>query len=340
MNILGLSLPKSGCGFHRIVLPLGFMEGIKGYITNYPSPEVIFEGWDIFFYNRISLWDDDLQKVKDDMKCKIVVDMDDDWILPTNHLNYYDYQHFKPRIENNLRMADLVTCTNERLAERIRPLNPNVHIFPNAIPFGEHQFTEEKTEDEKIRIFWCGGITHEGDLEILKYPIRRLSQHANKIKMVIGGYDDHNKISQYIWDKMVSYFTSSRSLPYEILKGTTPDQYMNMYKNADIMLIPLLKSDWASCKSNLKILEASVKSIPVICSAVEPYIKDHDAPVLWARNQSDWYKHLNFLINNKNARIEYGQKLHEWAKEKYNLFEINKGRKTTFENLIGSQTHI
>jgi hypothetical protein len=129
-------------------------------------------------------------------------------------------------------------------------------------------------------------------------------------------------------------------LPHEIIKGTTPDQYMHMYKNADIMMIPLMKSDWASCKSNLKILEASVKSIPVICSAVEPYTMDHDAPVLWARNQSDWYKHLKFLINNKNARIEYGQNLNQWAKEKYNIFEINKSRKATFENLIGSQTHL
>jgi len=86
----------------------------------------------------------------------------------------------------------------------------------------------------------------------------------------------------------------------------------------------------------LKILEASVKSIPCIVSAVEPYINDMDAPVLWAKNQTDWFKHMNFLINNKNARQDYGQRLNEWAKEKYNLHEINKERRTTFANLIQS----
>ena len=111
-------------------------------------------------------------------------------------------------------------------------------------------------ESDKIRIFWCGGITHEGDLEILKNPIKRLSAHKDKIKMVIGGYDDANDMSKFIWEKMVSYFTSARQLPYHIVKGTTPDKYMEMYQNADIMLIPLLSSEWASCKSNLKILDS------------------------------------------------------------------------------------
>jgi glycosyltransferase involved in cell wall biosynthesis len=233
-------------------------------------------------------------------------------------------------------MADLVTCTNQRLADLIYPFNNNVKIFPNAIPFGEHQFNYNKIDDDLTRIFWCGGITHEGDLEILKNPIRRLNNDADKLKFVIGGYDDGNQLSKYIWDKMVSYFTNSRKYNYEILNGTTPDKYMSMYENADIMLIPLLANDWSACKSNLKILEASVKSIPVICSAVEPYISDIDAPVLWAKNQTDWYKHLNFLINNPHERKQLGEKLHNWAKEKYNLFEINKQRFATFENLIKS----
>jgi glycosyltransferase involved in cell wall biosynthesis len=336
MKILGISHPHSGCGFHRVVLPLGFMSDVKGLVTNVPNEEVIGTGWDIVFFNRLSVWDDNLELVKDQMNCKIIVDMDDDWKLPRNHLLYDGYEQFKPRIENNLRMADMVTCTNERLAEEIRPFNHNVHIFPNAIPFGGHQFVDDKVEDEKIRLFWCGGITHEHDLELLKNPIRRLSGHADKIKMVIGGYDDSTNGSRYVWERMVGHFTSARQLPYTIIKGTTPDKYMQLYEHADIMLIPLVQNNWSACKSNLKILEASVKSIPCIVSAVEPYINDHDAPVLWAKNQTDWFKHMNFLINNKNAREDYGQRLNEWAKEKYNLHEINKERRITFASLIQS----
>jgi glycosyltransferase involved in cell wall biosynthesis len=240
------------------------------------------------------------------------------------------------QIENNLRVADAVTCTNEKLANLITNLNENVHIIPNALPYGYHQFTSEKSEDEKIRIFWCGGITHEGDLELLKNPFRKLSLHNDKIKMVLGGYTATDELSKWLWDKMLSYFSNSMKLDYEIINGTTPDKYMSMYNNADIMVVPLLKSDWSACKSNLKLLEAATKGIPVICSKVEPYAIDTDAPVLWVEKQSDWFKHLNFLINNKNARIEYGEKIKEWAGRKYDFFTINNARRTTFENTCNS----
>ena len=125
MKILGLSHHQSGCGFHRVVLPLAYMNDIKGYITNIPPIEKLEEGWDIILYNRLSVLDQDWIEVKKQMNSKIVMDMDDDWILPPNHLNYNSYVEFKPRIENNLRMADLVTCTNETLADRIYPFNNN-----------------------------------------------------------------------------------------------------------------------------------------------------------------------------------------------------------------------
>lgn len=312
------------------------MPDCKGVITNMPNEDMLAQKYDLLVYNRIGPFDNNLENARKELGCKIVVDMDDDWYLPSNHLNFYDYQDMKPRIENNLIEADMVTCTHERLAERIYPFNKNVIILPNAIPFDTYQFTAEKIEDEKIRIFWAGGITHEGDLEILRNPIRRLMAHKDLIKMVLGGYNDDNPLSKMLWDKMVSYFTNSKKLDHTILKGTTPDKYMSMYEQADIMLVPLLQSDWAAGKSNLKLLEASVKSVPVICSAVAPYINDKDAPVLWVHNQSDWYKHLKFLINNKNAREDYGQKINEWAKRRYNLTEVNIARKAAFTSIINS----
>jgi glycosyltransferase involved in cell wall biosynthesis len=334
MRILGLAHHQSGCSYHRVVLPLAFMEGVTGYITNNPTDEIYESGFDIGIYNRMSIWDNDFDKVRNMLGIKIVVDLDDDWILPTNHLNYYDYLNMKPRIENNIRNADLVTCTNERLADKIKPFNSNVKVFSNAIPYGFQQFTDEKIESDKIRIFWCGGITHEADLEILKNPVGRLLQHKNNIKMVLGGYDDQNELSKFIWDKMRGYFSFGQKLSNEIVRSQPVNKYMELYQNADIMVIPLIANDWSACKSNLKILEAAAKKLPVICSAVEPYYTDKNLPVLWVHNQKDWFKHLNYLINNEKARQDYGERLHEYCKKNYNIFEINKQRKAAFDNLI------
>jgi glycosyltransferase involved in cell wall biosynthesis len=326
----------SGVTLHRVTLPLAFMNDIKATVTDIPSFELLEEGWDIIFYNRLSPLDQDWEEVRKQMNSKIVMDMDDDWILPANHLNYYDYLERKPIIENNFKYADLITCTNENIAERVYPFNKNIQIFPNALPYGHHQFTDVKREDERVRIFWAGGVTHQHDLEILKYPLQRLKPLANKIKMVLGGYNDTDPITKYLWDQMFNSFTCNGQLPYTKLHSLEPINYMQHYEWADIMLVPLENSRWHSCKSNLKLLEAASKKVPVICSKVEPYTLDMSAPVLWVEKQSDWFKHIKDLILNPNKRIEYGEKIHEWATTKYNLFEINKGRKQAFDNLVKS----
>jgi len=57
MKILGLSHPHSGCGFHRVVLPLGFMNDVSGFVTNIPTDDVLTQKWDILLFNRISQYD-------------------------------------------------------------------------------------------------------------------------------------------------------------------------------------------------------------------------------------------------------------------------------------------
>lgn len=336
MNILGLSNHLSGCGWHRVVLPLGFMDNIKGYVTNIPTKELMQEHWDIITYNRRSVIDDHHAAVRNEFNCKIVVDIDDYWVLPPSHILHKDFQHIGPVIERNLSDADLVTCTNDLLAEKCRPLNSNVIVIPNALPFGFNQYNDARREDERVRIFWAGSITHQHDIEMLRNPLKRLQGISSKIKMVIAGYDDHNIESKSVWDKMVSAFTAGGSLPYMKIHGTVPECYMQAYENADVMLIPLENHEWHRMKSNLKILEAASKRIPCIVSKVQPYMNDTDAPVLWVERQSDWYNHINYLVNNKTAKEDLGNNLYEWAKEKYSIFEVNKIRRSAFADLIKS----
>lgn len=332
MRIIGLTGRESGCGYHRIILPLGFMDGIKGYVTNMITEDKT-DDWDILLYNRICPYDKDWDELKKIIGCKIVLDLDDYWKLPPNHLNYFQYEEFAKRIENNIRQADLVTVTNERLAERVRTFNDNVHIAPNGIPFGKNQFIEDRRESDQIRIFWAGGVTHEMDIRMLKNPISKLRMYRDRIKMVMGGYCDLDAYTKSIWDRMFSYFTCAGELPYMKLHSTLPINYMQMYEHADIMVIPLEDSEWHGCKSNLKMLEAASRRIPVIVSNVEPYSRDQDAPVLWVNTQKDWFNHLNYLINNPAAREEYGNNLYEWAKQKYSIEKINEGRFSAFSSI-------
>lgn len=321
----------SGCGYHRVLLPLATMTNVNGMVTDILEQNTKI---DILLYNRLSQYDGRWDEVKLILNCKVVMDIDDYWVLPPNHILHYDYERVKGRIEDNIRKADLITVTNEYLAEKVRLLNSSVSILPNGLPFGKMQFIDGRLLSDKVRIFWAGGTTHEHDLSILKNPFSRLLQHKNKIQMVIAGYDTDNKI---IWDRMVSSFTVGGKLDSLILPSMSTRSYMGLYENADIMVIPLEETTWHSGKSNLKILEAASKRIPCIVSNVAPYNQDKDAPVLWVSSQKDWFKHLNYLILNPEKRISLGNDLYEWAKSKYGIDTINEKRYKAFNQLVNGQ---
>jgi len=336
MKILGISHKDSGCAYHRVVLPMGYLaykEGFEGFAIDNPNAETIEQGWDLVLFNRFSPFDSKYDVLRQKLNCKIVMDIDDDWELPYSHINYDHYIAHKNRLEDNIRNADYITVTNERIANKVKKLRNDVEILPNALPFGREQFTEEREPFDKVRIFWCGSATHQKDLELLRNPIKRLSEFKDKIQMVIGGYSDSNEPSRLVWDRMLRNFTSNLSLPFQILRSMRPVDYMALYEHADIMLIPLENSPWHACKSNLKILEAAAKKIPVIVSAVEPYTNDLDAPVFWVHKQTDWYKHLKTLINDEQKRKEAGEALYNWAVRNYNLDHVNDRRADLFTGL-------
>jgi len=331
MNILGLSQQTSGCGYHRILLPLAYMQGVSAYVTNFITEDKI-EGVDLVTYNRLCPYDSDWAGFRKLMNYpKIVMDIDDYWILPPNHINALDYQHHTPKIIANIQDADAVTVTNWQLADHVYKYNKNVHVMPNALPYGVNQFHNRKVQSDKVRIFWGGGSSHAADLEILRNPLKKLK--GQNIQMVLGGYTDINPESKQVWDKMASAFTSGGHLDNVKIPGTLPTTYMDMYQHADICLVPLENSTWHACKSNLKLLEAAAKEIPCIVSNVAPYNVDYDCPAFFVNSQKDWAQYLQLLINNENLRKQNGQALKKWAETSYNFSRINDSRKQLFIRL-------
>ena len=49
LNIIGLTNKESGCGYHRVILPLAFMDGINGYVTNFITEDKT-DGWDLLLF--------------------------------------------------------------------------------------------------------------------------------------------------------------------------------------------------------------------------------------------------------------------------------------------------
>lgn len=340
----------SGCDYHRLHLPLTVLmldhPGAIGInkIEFRPDKtiEVDFEGAQIVIYNRLSKIPlDQLLKLKRKYGFKIIVDIDDYWEVYPGHILYPSYKHydFVGRQIENLKMADLVVCTHSRLADQIRAYNVNIEIIPNTIPSGYEQFREglKKPPTDKIRFIYTGGSSHEWDVRLLHNPFKRMLSDRivqEKGEFQLAGYYNADRDTRCVWDRMEASFSVNGKLKgYQRLLSRPLDSYMGFYENADISLIPLEDRFFNHFKSNLKILEAGAKGLPVICSEVEPYKGEGCTGIKWVRTQSDWYKHIRFYLNNPQAITEDGAALYEHVRANYDMKAANEKRLQIFEYL-------
>ena len=325
MRIIGyISNQPSGVNYHRVIMPLMTMRDIDTYVTNTLRPEDFAKGCDLLLYSRDHA-PDNLTELKEKYGFKVAVDVDDYWELDGHHILYQHYQDvgYAAKQIEHLRSADVVITTHSRLAEEITVYNKNVYVCPNAIP-KQGQFDIEREPNYLTRLFWQGSDTHKADINLLRTPIDRLGPIAGKIKMVMAGYaEDHEE-----WHRMVHDYTSDLKHQYKLIPFTPITSYYVAYAHADICLVPLLNTRFNRFKSNLKILEAANLGLPVIASAVHPYL---DLPVLYCRGNHDWVKHITRLVGSRKRQKEAGQELAEFCKEHYDFNKINNTRKEILE---------
>lgn len=333
LKVLPIYQGNSGCDYHRVRLP--FLCG-QDYLDldcyqkfSIKDIEHFISVSDVIVYNRsfpggIEV----LKKLKFKYDFKVVCDLDD-WIeLPPHHNLYQQYKQVHgPEILSNLKFADAVTVTHSRLADKVKQYNGNVHVIPNALPYGIGQFIEKpfKTTDT-FRFIYAGQSSHLEDVRIMQASLNK-TKSISGIGYTLAGWSDHK-----VWQQIEKVFYG---LPHYKRQPSLPlDYYMDVYNQADCSLVPLCNNNFNWHKSNLKLLEAGAKKIPCIVSNVPPYRDDSDAPVLWVNNPFDWHKHVEALVKDKVMALEMGQQLNEWAKEKYNLLNWNRYRFELYESLI------
>lgn len=333
MKILVVTTKDSGVGYHRLMLPIYFMEKTYAFFTDTLTDEALEEGFDILLINRLigGVGLETILEKKKKYGFKLIVDIDDYWYLDASHILYLVYP--TKVILEHIKAADLVTCTNEKLWEEIRPYNSNVAILPNALPFGEDQFTDARTPSEKIKFVYTGSITHEEDLKLIQFPFKRIATDKtlkDKIHFQLCGYNDEGAGSAAIWHRMISNFTCGLKLG-DVKRSLPITEYMNFYNDADASIVPLRATKFNSMKSNLKILEAACKKIPVICSNVAPY--DTAPFVEKIDKQSDWYAKIKKITEDAIYRKERGEANFEWCNENFNLFKVNEKRKQLYASI-------
>ena len=304
-------------------------------MTDVINEEVISNNYDLVVMNRMlhNVTPEQMNDWRIKYGFKLIVDNDDHWDLGASHIlsESYKENNVSEKIIAWIRIADLCTVTHERLAEEVYPLNQNVEILPNAIPYGEEQFVLDKKPSDLVRLFWSGSGTHGKDLEILRNPMKRINF---PVRTIIAGYNEQEKP---IWDGMIASFTNGLKLNPTIYNYNQVTEYMAAYCDSDISLIPLVDNKFNSMKSNLKVLETASKKNPAIVSNVHPYKGFY--PACHVNSQKDWYYWIKMLVNDKQAREHYGNALYEYCNKNFNLHEVNKQRFAIYSKLIDNASY-
>ena len=348
MRILAITQPNSGVGYHRMMLPLRHLQGVSVLFTDFINDEVLERGFDIVTFNRFIPGVDlaDLLEFRRRYGFKIVLDLDDYWILDTWHILAKDFP--SQVIIDHIRAADLVTVTHDRLLKEVRPLNQRWETLANALPFDEGQFhagrvsvedmnktMEVPVKDGAVRFLYAGGITHRKDIELMAQPMRALAdddKYRDRVHLIMAGYDTTNPRTIPTWNGMVHDFTAAHRMNFHLRAPLMPDQYMAFYAEADVAFAPLVESKFNTMKSNIKALEAGCKYIPLIASDVHPYAPI--PPIIKVEARRDWGKHIRRMVDSKFQRQEIGYALGEYVRREYHLTNWNKKRKQLYEWII------
>lgn len=330
-GILPMIKRKSGCDYHRIINPIIYLGMDPNSFVKITTPEILKET-KLFLFNRVP--ENSFEKVlqyKYKYGFKIVQDLDDYWELNVNHPLYKTWIEKKmgEEIFRWLPNADAVTVTTSRLADKVRPYNKNVHVIPNALPFGDGQFNDTRTESTFTRFIYTGGESHIRDVDLLKIPFSKVANLPNS-KFILAGYSPNNP---KVWDKMERVFALTKQ--HECKNYQPLDSYMNLYSDSDVSIVPLEYNIFTPYKSNLKVIEAGCKNIPVICSNVSPYSDEPNKdPILYATNTRDWVHWITYCSKNKQFVNEKGLELGEYVRKNYDLRKVNEYRKQLFEHLM------
>ncbi len=353
---------QSGSHYHRLINPMVYMPWKEGdeHTMLWLGQNEVNINCDILYYSKyIATPTAMLEDMKKRTGMKTVVDIDDMWTLSPGHVNYESFKSagLSDIIEEHIKLADLVTCTSMLLQDKIRPLNKNTVVIPNAFPFGRENYMPNPQPRQKIAFIYVGGSTHHPDVKLLEGKFRRISsipQIKNNAEFILAGYEkakqkkfltkkdrDENNNNFVIedrhhetYDLMKGIFAHTGS--YRVIPSTNQDEYVDFYDQADVSLVPLVDNTWNSYKSVLKITEAGLKGILCVCSKVQPYWPElQNYPgILWVEKPDDWLTHIKWCINNPQGVRDMGQQLHERVKQDYELTTWNQVRYDLFTKLL------
>lgn len=323
MKVLSYVKGLDPSSYHRVFMPNQSINSEVRTVRNLEEDDL---AWcDILHYSRHSMMS---PKFFDEMRnkhgFKIIVDQDDWWEVPSDHPKeeFWRHSNVSLQVRSHIMNADAVTCTHDRLAKEISPLNPNVFVIPNSIDYGKGQFKYKKQKkSSKVRLLYASTVMNYRNTSIIAGAMKKLSDLD--IEVVIMGHHDSP-----LFDILVKNLTAGK-IPHRFVSWADSESYMSSYEG-DIGILPSKATKFNSLKSNLKVLEFAAMKIPAVVSGCDPYL---DLPVNYFSGEKEFVQEVTNLVNDDKYRKQCGDILHKFCVDNYSLYSFAKKRLEVYESI-------
>jgi len=234
-------------------------------------------------------------------KAFFIYDIDDAfWAVPKESLHFAALpKDIELRIITAANLCDRIITPTDFLASKMREKTKvkDIQVLPNMLRAANlQQMTstrrKTRTQHEKPRVGWIGGIGHAGDIEVLEHLVQKLH---DEVQFVFMGMTPE-KVDQ-AW--------------LEIHEPVPIQEYHQKLASLDLdlALAPLADNEFNRCKSSLRVVEYGACGYPVIASDIEPY-KHFTNITRLPFLPHVWETAVREALRNPSALEEQGEKLY------------------------------
>lgn len=195
----------------------------------------------------------------------------------------------------SIRTSHRIVTSTEYLAQLLyeQTGHPDIVVARNTIPASMLELP--KAQNEHLIVGWEGGSSHRGDWEWWKDGIRRAMVKLPEATFRFIGADYRDLLR-------------APRMEYVPWTGPVQDYWHSDALNLDIAVAPLRPEPFNRAKSEIRLLEAGARGIPVVANRYgiyEKYVKDGETGIL-VSNKKEWTAAILELAQDDDLRTEMG----------------------------------
>lgn len=300
------AMPHSfdGSSYYRIWLPFKHLDAQSHHITGVlppggpiPGPKDV-AGLDVLVMQRPAGKEGArmLERLVG-QGTKLVYEVDDDMLdVDSSGLPHLYDDRARESVRRCLRLCDMVTTTNQYLADTVRPYNDNIVILPNHVKAGLlDQPKARKPNPERVTVGWAGGTSHLVDMVEIADTLRSVLGNKPVAEAHFIGFD----FSPLLGDLR-------RRARWTRWEPDVGDYYKRI--DFDIAIAPSADIPFNRAKTWLRALEMGAMGVPIVASNRLPYsdyVIDGKTGFL-VNDAEEWETRLADLVNDPAMREEMG----------------------------------